>query len=230
MMKHLMIAVKSCAALAVVAFCLAAQADTIKETASLTNGLTDVDVTFSIPQFDPSLGTLTSVEFDLDSSFKSTLTAQATSLNQRITQAFVDPTVLLSAPDHSTLISDALGWINFVGSGPSGTGSLAIPLVPPGPVYASSQTLANSDSLVLSTGLSPYIGLGNANLPFSATVPNATLSVHGSNNTITMETVATVGLTVTYRYAAGAIPEPGTLALLAAAAVGIVVCVRRRRS
>lgn len=211
----------------------AASAATIVQTANLSASRTDVNTTLSVAQFNSSLGTLNSVKFDLDSSFTSTLTWKNTGAGVGyVTWGVVDPAIKLSAPDSSMLISDQLGWIIFVGtpSAPVSPKTSGIKVLS-GATYSDSKSIFGAYSQTIDSGLSAYVGGGNVELPFGASVPGFGFQVFGGNGDYTLTTVASGNLTVTYDYTAETTPVPEPSSILAlVGGLGSLLAFRKRRA
>lgn len=208
----------------------AVNAATVVHTVFMPSSYTDAYTTLSVARFNPTLGTLNSVKFDVNSLFSATVTASTSaSTNQYLTWAIEDPTIQLNAPDSSTLINNTLGWITLVGTPTapaSGSARIRIPKLPLAP-YSATQSLSGSGTQTITSGLSAYIGSGNVDLPFAATVPNFTLATLGGNNNTSMSTFASADLTVTYDYTP--VPEPSSIITLLGG-LGSLLAFRRRKA
>lgn len=202
---------------------------TVVRTASMSTDWTDLNATLSVAQFDPALGTLNSVTFDVSSLFTSTLSAWKTvNTAQYVKWAVGDPTMDLSTSDGSSLISST-GWLEFVGTkdAPAAVSNyVPIPKLPA--VYSKTKTITLGGSYFLDSGLSAYIGNGVVPFSFSAAVPNLNVRTQGGNNIASISTSASADLTVTYEYSP--VPEPGTVvaAILLLTPAGLML--RRRRA
>jgi len=214
--------------LALAATCVSAA--TVVQTASMPASTTNAYTTLSVAKFDPSLGTLNSVKFDLSSTFTSTLSWTNTGSGAGyITWGVVDPTIQLNAPDSSALIgSQCLGWIIFAGTqtAPVSPATSGIKVLA-GANYSDTKSVSGACSQIITDGLSAYVGSGSVALPFSAEVPSFALSTTGGNGIRTLATHATADLTVTYDYTP--VPEPSSILALVAG-LGSLAAFRRRRA
>jgi hypothetical protein len=179
----------------------------------------------AISQFDPSLGTLTLIQFDFTANISATLRAiNQTGNSEHFTGAFAQATVNVTAPNSgfgasastSPTISDTI-------SGPIGNF-----IDYPGQVGTSP---LQTSFLVVPATFTPYIGVGNVSGLSAAVsgvfaggspdVPNA-VSFTGSGS-------AGGDLTITYTYTP--VPEPTSVALMGMGVVGLGgIYLRRRRT
>ena len=192
-------------------------------------GVTDYNGVFNFAQFDPSLGSLISVQIDLATNFTSDITvtntaAGASSGNVRteVQDGLTDGTFtspgniltvsgelykvtddLLSAPAAYSLASGASTVLNVSKS------STASGLFTTGPVKTE------------------FTGLGLVGIKY-ATLTGTVLANTGGNTNSTQVTTATMKATVTYRYDSS-VPEPGAMALLGTGVVGAMGLAVRRR-
>ncbi len=181
---------------------------------------------FNVPQFDPSLGTLTQI--DLLVSGMSTggtnsienlgVTAGSAdlSIGTNITVSGPSSFVVLTTPATSVTgipLAAFDGVLDFAG--------------------ASGFTLAggsssDSDSNSLFSGFAPYLGLGNVGFNFSSAgnTANNLTNVSPSSST---STPATFGFDATVTYTYTPVPEPSTMALAGIGLSGVLVTAYRRR-
>lgn len=210
-----------------------ASAPALGAVVSVTSGpfiyATDVvNQTISLGQFDPSLGTLTKVEVSLSANLGSTLTVvpgpSPSGSGYNVTWS-KDPAPIGWYPsgdpnntwgfrfqitDTSSLGLTAGNFVVNSGnitpsaSGLSGTNSFT---------YGINDTQAYS----LTTGLSPFIGIGLFNFAANAnSFDSFSVSGAGSGATQSLATRLTGTLSATYTYEPTAVPLPAALPLLAA--------------
>lgn len=176
----------------------------------------------SVPQFDPGLGTLTQIDFSLSGHVEGSAKFESLDASPATVDMALKATITLQRPDLSSLVtvipvantSDNVaafdGTMDFGGvSGKTYTGLSGDDVL----AFSSPPPLAD---------LALFTGLGSINLPVSAT---GTSIGSGAGNLITQFlTSASAEASVTYHY--DPVPEPASLALLAA---GGLMALRRRR-
>ncbi|MEA5616393.1 choice-of-anchor E domain-containing protein [Cronbergia sp. UHCC 0137] len=181
-----------------------AQAATLTFTDSVSTQLTDIiDAPLSVQQFNPSLGTLDSVEFE----FSGSITGNASVTNTSNSLA----RFRLSLGGDLSLI-DALDSQSLFSINPS-TISPQYSLAVGGTLQTPTLTATDLTSQTYTSGafFQSFIGTGNRNFLFSALAESGII---GSGNlTSTITTLAGGDLTVTYNYteAPQATPEPSAL-------------------
>lgn len=216
------------AVLAIVAAATPARADSETFTDSVSIQPTNFTASVSIPRFDPSLGTLTSIDFTLmgtvlgTAKFESEDAAPSTVItNLQATIKLERPdlstvTVVLPTVTTSTSVTAFDGVVDFGGtSGRTFTGQ------------TSSATSSISSPPPLSD-LLLFTGLTNIVLPVLAT---GTSTGSGNGNLdLSFRTNASAVVTVTYNYTPlRAVPEPSSFALIGLGGAGLAL-IRLRRS
>lgn len=211
-------------------FASTANAQSVVFTDSFGPATTNWTETLSIPSFDTTLGTLTSVNVGFSGnvfqnySFESLDAAPATvtaSLNDSVTlnmAAGLSGSALSLVDNSSTAftVSAFDGAIDFGGT----SGVTVAPFTLSG--TGSNLYTAAGDLAVFTAG-------GNVLFPAAA---NGSVVFTGAGNLLTLvNTSADIALTVTYNYrpAQTAVPEPGSVALLIGGALSGAVVLRRRR-
>jgi hypothetical protein len=187
-------------------------------TAPITSVQTDWNLSLPFPQFDPSLGTLDSVEIAYSASFSSTYTI--TNIDpQNSSDGGVSTTVAMSLQDAGDnlesmpLILTGGGGGFFLMAGQSTTEGVS---------QSGSSDNTYSDPAILSE----FTGTGSISLDASTgTSPN--LSSNGGTTTYTQVTDASMTGTVTYGFTP-AVPEPASMGLIVGA-MGLLAGRRRHR-
>jgi hypothetical protein len=183
----------------------------------IASSLTDWSSTLAFAQFDPSLGTLTSVELNLSSTLSTTLTVtnEAGSASSGTANTEVEVTVQdfgnnLTAPFN--VFSPGFSYSLGAGAGTSSgllTGNNVSDL-----------------TYTLGTILTEFTGGGNISLNAS-TFTQPLLANTGGNTAASQVTDASLTGTVTYTYEA--VPEPSTFGLLALGLGALPILRRRQR-
>jgi hypothetical protein len=180
--------------------------------------------TLSFPQFDPSLGTLTSVTLDLSGSLNTTITAtnvdgsntSSGTANAQVQFSVQDLGSNLTVPQ-LTLTSPGFTYSLLPGQSISSG-----PLTQSG---TSSNTYTNPAVLDEFTGLPGNLGTNSLS---ASTYTLALIAVHGGNTYPSQVTAASLTGTVTYTYTA--VPEPSAFALLGAGVAALSAFAWRRRT
>ena len=204
-----------------------AQAATISFSDSKAMATTNWTDVLSFSKFDTSLGTLTSIKFDLSGAVQGSGNAESLDAAASDVSLSLGALLGLTRPDGSTLVvtnplfsqvfnfSAFDGSINFGGTSGGSTGTVS----------------ANGANFFVSSSASDFslfsaLGGGTIDLGLNA-VGNS--SGTGAGNLVTQFNTAAAGnVVVTYTYtSASVVPEPATLATLIAG-LGLMGAVRRR--
>lgn len=176
----------------------------------------------SVPLFDPALGTLTSIEFNLSGHVEGSALFESLDASPATVTMDLQAEIELQRPDFSTIttvipvantVDNVAAYDNVLDFG--GTS---------GRTYAD---LTGDDSINFTSppplsDLALFTGIGTISLPITATGASA---ASGAGNLITQfSTSASAEASVTYIYEV--IPEPASLSLLA---IGGIAMLRRRR-
>jgi hypothetical protein len=180
--------------------------------------LTDWTGTLLFPQFNPSLGTLNSVQLDLSASMRTTLTVQNLGGLASSGTAKTELQVTVQDAGNNLIVPeiDLLGP-NFAYTLPPG-GSVTSPLL--------TKSGTSSDLYTLAAILAEFTGVGNISLSGS-TFTQTLLANTGGNTVASQVTDASLTGTVTYTYTE--IPEPSTFALLSLGLAALPILRRKRQ-
>ncbi|MFA6135060.1 MAG: PEP-CTERM sorting domain-containing protein [Phycisphaerae bacterium] len=183
-------------------------------TSTIPSGLTDWSSSLVFPKFDSSLGTLTSVQFELSSGMSTTVTVQND--GNSTSSGWAKTEVILTVQDPN----------GYFGSPQIDYMSPAYDFVLDPNQTATSGTLTktSSDSWIYSDAgtLAEFTGSGNISLS-AATLTYTVLSYTGGNAAAVQVTDAQATGKITYFYD---VPEPATLSLLAVSGLAML---RRRK-
>lgn len=204
-----------------------AQTETQIVTNPTTTAMVSGTLTFVVPQFNPALGTLNSVDLTLTPAPGSVYPSDYSLTTQTITDASVnDPNGSLTG------VGDALGLTASWSGVQNPLGQSESISATPGLNNGAPQTFAFTTPAVSLTGVNPagtgFVGLGNDNLSFT-TAATATSFGMGAPSVTFVGWNGTIGgtLEVTYNYTV--VPEPSTISLVVAGLLG-VLGIRRRKA
>jgi hypothetical protein len=207
--------------LAVASVALPARASTLgplPTTTPIAPTLTDWTGTLEFPQFDPSLGTLISVELTISGAISTDITVTNSATTG--SDGTVKTECLFTVQDSgNNLVAPQLDLLSPV---------FSYSLVPGGSISSGTLTKSGSDTQTYTSPvvLSEFTGLGSITLNAS-TFTQTLLANTGGNTAAGQVTTGSVTGTVTYNFTP--VPEPSTLAMLGFFAVGLVGCAMRRK-
>jgi hypothetical protein len=189
-------------------------------TTPIASTLTDWNGTLSFQQFNPSLGTLTSVELDLSSTLTTTLTVTnnsptSSSYGNAKTDMYVSVKGPLNDAPQLEVLSQGFTYgtlLNQLGAGDSVVSGLL------------TKSGTSSNIYTLSSVLSAFTGTGSISLPAS-TATYTDIAVTGGNTFSSQVTNANLTGTVTYTYTP--VPLPSALLLLGPGLLSLVGIKRR---
>jgi len=175
--------------------------------------------TYDANQFNPSLGTLTSVEIEVSSNIVASVEVYNLSGSpQSFTNATASIPITLTGPASLSSLS-AIG----VTAGQAGSADPGLNTFPGVPTTASTST-----TLTSSGALAPYIGTGVSTLVFDFNAGDGTYSGAAVSGVFFGgSATANATVDVIYTYTA-AIPEPSSVILAGIGIVGVAVFGRRR--
>ena len=188
------------------------------ETASVPTTITDWSSSLTVPQFDPSLGTLLSAKVELLGSLNSQVRVENTSAGSVTIKVTVQGDLVLTAPNVSLTkqlkpLDGALfaaapfdGVIDFAGTSGHDFGL---------------QTATDGASATLTNpvDLAPYIGVGT--VPLTGEANNVSSTVSGGGGIVsTLNSTASGDYTVTYHYAPFNCLDPGGYTIVQVAQPG----------
>jgi len=174
--------------------------------------------TYDANQFNPSLGTLTSVEIEVSSNIVASVDVYNFSGSpQSFTKATASIPITLTGPASLSL------------SATGGTAGLAGSAVPGLNTFPGLPTTASTSTTLTSSGaLAPYIGTGVSTLVFDFNAGDGTYSGTAVSGVFFGgSATANATVDVIYTYTA-AIPEPSSVILAGIGIVGVAVFGRRR--
>jgi hypothetical protein len=204
-----------------------ARADSITQIFTHASQTVPYTYTFGANQFDPSQGTLTSVEIEVASN----ITGAVTVLNYNTTaESFTNATSAVPV----TLTGPSGLSISTTASSPSQSGTVGADVGGvPGMVSLPGQTYTATDSTTLNSGFGDYIGTGVNTLSFTFGAGDGNYSGTASSGVFFGGSAsADATITVIYNYNSIAVPEPTSFVLLGLGGVVSLVggrVLRRRK-
>ncbi len=188
-----------------------AHASTISFSDSIPITDTDWSSSVSIPQFNPHLGVLQSVDISLTGTIDSSITVENTSKRARTISVTLTDNLALTGPTASTSLaltsnistSDALTAFDthkdFLGTDSASHPGLT-------------NTVSNSSSTSAPADLALFTGFGNIVMPVNAGGSSLVSAASNVRTDLVNQSGVTVDVTYSYR-----VPEPGTVMMLGSA-------------
>ena len=178
----------------------------------------------AIPKFDPSLGTLQSVNVELKYSIKNDFSMTFISPSQ-ITVAATQTKIAVERPDKSVVAQAMPADV-------SKTSTVTGPPFPKDVTFPSMSRSGTTGFLTLNSAadLAMFTAANKGDsikLPVIATAQSTFSSTTGNGSGV-VNTAAGADVIVTYTYAPAPVPEPTTFAVLGAGLLGLIVARRKR--
>ena len=211
--------------------CMAsAQAEVITITVNQAEKATNWSDTFSIAKFDTSLGTLTSIKFDLNGTTSGIGKAESLDSSASIVKVDLTSQLALNRTDGSILViinplfeqnfsfSAFDGGIDFAGTSGGSTGTVTSGLT------------TKSFSSSSAADLALFSALGGGAIDVGLTATGSSSAVGAGNLIASISTLASASASVEYTYTAAmpAVPEPETYGMLLGG-LGLIGFMARRR-
>jgi len=207
---------------------LSLRADTISYTNSFPSTLTEWSTTLNVPQFNPSLGTLSSIDITLTSGMTSVLhmtnninTASSGDEASQLKVFVTNPgSYDLFAAGGSPVMNNITSLYHYNLIATAGYGVSSSPLTASG--------AADTGAITDSSTLALFTGAGTEGLPiYTSTL---IFGSHTGNQTQINVTSADLQSVITYDFTAAPVPEPTTFAMIGAGLASLGMVWRRRSS
>lgn len=193
------------------------QAATLSYSDSIPVGLTDWSDTVTIPQFDPALGTLDSIEFKLTGVVEGLAFYESLEPEPKAVEMTLSAHLSLMRPDLSLIVDvSPSNTVMELAAGYDGTEDFD---GPSGSTFVmfSAPTMATTVSPPPASDLTLFTGVGTVDLPVTAFA--SSFGSGPGNWVFGFITSAGADVMVTYTYTP--IPEPATLLVVAAGLIGL---------
>jgi hypothetical protein len=205
-----------------------AKADTLSYTNSFGPQIFGYTTSFTIPKFNPSLGTLTSIVFNLQGSETASQKFESLDAGPSVITATTTGTMTLFRPDNTTLVVTAPQVVNVFNAA-AFDGTIDFAGASGATFVTTSSTSSDTSSSSSPADIALFSGLGTISLPVSAT---GSAGASGAGNLLNQfNTTGSTTAIVTYTFTplVSEVPEASTYGSIGAVALVGFLGYRRSR-